>query len=119
LLDLEESINSPTGSPGVGTEPVIHTVFVSPTENLDGVSSFERARDVVVDSTLVVHEVRVDSEGSLHRSVGIDLSLDLSWSGGFNNRALGALIFNIFLSILALSVEAVRNRAISRSVWEA
>jgi len=37
--DSEESVFSPAGSPRVGAEPVVDTVLLSPTENLDGVST--------------------------------------------------------------------------------
>jgi len=61
----------------------------------------------VIDSALVVHEVRVDGEGSLHGSVGEDLRLDLGWGGGLSDGSLSALVFSILLVRGALSVEAV------------
>lgn len=48
--------------------------------------------DVVVDSTLVVEEVLVDGEGSLHGSVVVKLGLDARYSGGVNDSTSLALV---------------------------
>jgi len=61
-------------------------------------ATFNSARDVVVNSALVVHEVRVDSEGSLHGSVGVDLRLNLVWGGGLGDGSLLALILGVLLA---------------------
>ncbi len=37
-LDLEESVESPVGSPRVGDEPVVGSVLVAPADDLDGVA---------------------------------------------------------------------------------
>jgi hypothetical protein len=50
--------------------------------------------DVVVDSTLVVEEVLVDGEGSLHGSVVVKLGLDARYSGGVNDSTSLALVLS-------------------------
>lgn len=49
---------------------------------------------VVVDTALVVEEVLVDGEGSLHGSVVVKLSLDARDRGGVNDRASLALVLS-------------------------
>ena len=49
---------------------------MTPTDHLDGVTTSHTTGDVVVDTALVVEEVLIDGEGSLHRTVVVELSLD-------------------------------------------
>jgi len=49
-LDLEGSLNSPGGVPGVNAKPVVQTAFSAPTDNFDGVATELSAGLVNVDS---------------------------------------------------------------------
>jgi len=85
LLDLEESLESPGWAPGVSTEPVVKTSFISPSEDLDGVTTIETTTDVLIDSALIVEEILIDRELGFNGSVGKDFRLDLVWGGHFND----------------------------------
>jgi hypothetical protein len=78
LFDLEETGFSPSSAPWVSNEPVVETRgFVSsPSDDLDGMSTFEISSDVLIDSTLVVVEVTIDAELSFNGSVGLHSGLD-------------------------------------------
>jgi len=75
------AVLSPGGVPAVVDYPVGGRARDSPADDLDGVSSQVLTRDLVVDSALVAHEVVIDIEGALNRSVVVDLSLDGSGIG--------------------------------------
>jgi len=92
LLDLEEAGHAPWGAPWVGAEPVVKASLSAPAEHLDGVTASNTTRDVVVNTALVVEEVVVDGEGSLHGSVVVELILDALNGGGVNGGAALALV---------------------------
>lgn len=72
-LDVEETFLSPTWAPRVGADPVVGSIFGNtPTNDLDGVTSELVSFNVVVDSTLVAHEVLVDSETSFQWAILVD-----------------------------------------------
>ena len=76
-------------------------------------------RDVVVNTALVIEEVVVNGEGSLHGSVGVELILDALDSGGVNN---GAVLTEVFLPGLAragAAVEALAGVTATRGVGPA
>jgi len=50
LLDLEETVHSPSRSPRVGSEPVVNVVLSSVSEELDGVTTEETTGDVLVNT---------------------------------------------------------------------
>jgi len=75
-LDLEGALITPWLIPGVYAEPVIETVFVTPTNGLDGVATKIRARLVGVDTRLVTEEVLVDKESSRDGTMSIDIGLN-------------------------------------------
>lgn len=74
--DLEESLVSPIFVPGVSDKPVWGSVFSSPSEHLDGVSSEHGSGGVLVDSALVAEEIFIDVESDFDGSVGHDFGLD-------------------------------------------
>ena len=78
LLDLEETLVSPRVAPRVSAEPVVKAggAIMTPSDRLDGVTSSLTASLVIVDTALVVEEVFVDGESSLHWTVVIKLGLD-------------------------------------------
>jgi len=76
-LDLEGTVVSPGSVPGVNSEPVVLSVFVSPSDNFDGVTSEGVSTSVLIDSTLVSEEIFVDSESSGDGTEGLDISLNL------------------------------------------
>jgi len=91
--DSEESTFSPLGSPGVSTEPVVESVFLTPTEDLDGVSTSHSTGGVLIDSTFVLEEILIDGESSFHWSVAEDFGLDLRWGGGFDDGTSSASVW--------------------------
>jgi len=87
--DPEVSLVAPVGVPRVGHNPVLHTIVNTPAQDLDGMSSEDSARGVLIDSRLVSDKILVDSESTLHRSVLVDLVHDVSLAGdGVSSRAL-------------------------------
>jgi len=77
-LDFEESTNSPSISPRVGTQPVVNTRLISPSNNFDGMASHHSGVGCRrIDSLRIGGEVRVDDKGSLNRSISHDLVLDV------------------------------------------
>ena len=74
--NLKGSLVSPGVVPGVDTEPVILAVLSSPTDSLDSVTAKLGAGSVLVNTRLVGEEIFVDGEGSSHRAVLVDVSLD-------------------------------------------
>jgi len=76
--DTEVTVLTPVLTPRVGDLPELLTVLNTPADKLDGMATLEGARDVVVDTASVGHEVRVDTESNLKRTVLHDISLDLS-----------------------------------------
>lgn len=77
-VDLESSLVSPGDVPGVDGEPVVSAVLVSPTDELDGVTTEGLSGLVRVDTALVGEEIFVDGEGSSNGSVFADFALDRS-----------------------------------------
>jgi len=75
--DTEVTSLTPVLTPRVGDLPVLLAVLDTPADKLDGVATLEGARDVVVDTASVGHEVLVDTEGDLKRTVLDDIGLDL------------------------------------------
>jgi hypothetical protein len=107
--DSEESALSPSGVPRVSADPVLDSVLLSPSDELDGVSSEEVTLEVLVDSALVGHEILIDVETSLDGSVGEDFELDGLRVGVLARRSLLDEVLGGGLSILALlELTAVR-----------
>jgi len=75
--DTEVALLTPVLAPRVGDLPELLAVLDTPADELDGVATLEGARDVVVDTAGVGHEVRVDAEGDLDGAVLHDVVLDL------------------------------------------
>jgi len=64
--------------PGVGNEPVLGTIVNTITKDADSMTTLIRARDVLVDTAGVSHEILIDREGTLARTVGGNLSHHIS-----------------------------------------
>jgi len=71
--DAEVALLTPVLVPGVGDEPVLGAVLNTIAEDADGMATLDRAGGVLVDAVLVEHEVLVDGEGTLARTVGAEL----------------------------------------------
>jgi len=56
--------------PGVGNEPVLDAVVNTVAKDTDSVTTFVGARDVLVDTAGVGHEILIDGESTLARTVG-------------------------------------------------
>lgn len=76
-LNFEGTLVSPGAVPGVNSEPVVLAVLVSPSDNLDGMTTEGTTGCVGVNTTLVSEEVLVDGEGSSHGTVAENVVLDL------------------------------------------
>ena len=72
-LDSEETLFSPWGAPWVLSNPVVDSVFTSPTNNFNCVLSSVGTSSLWVDSTLIVVDVRIDIEDGDHGPVGLDV----------------------------------------------
>jgi len=84
--------------PGVGNEPVLDAVLDTVAEDADGVTTLIGTRDVLVDTAGVGHEILIDREGTLARTVGGDLSHHIGLTT--DGVDLGSL------SLVALEVDA-------------
>ena len=104
-LDTEESILTPVLVPAVSNLPVLNTIFHTPTHQLHSMTSQSLASNLLVDSTLVSHEILVNVKGHLHRSVRHQLSLDLIDATDIVRLLEHVLIPRVLdrVSILALS----------------
>jgi len=100
--DLEGSVVTPALVPGVDHEPVILSIFNTPSDDLDSVTAKRRARGVLVNAGLVVWEVRVDGEGPGDRSIGHDVGLDLQYAADAVRLLCVLLIVAVALAVLAI-----------------
>jgi len=73
LNNLEETIVSPGGIPAVGNQPILDSIFSTPSKELNGVSTKSTASGVLVNTGLVCQEILIDCESSLNGSVVKDL----------------------------------------------
>ena len=76
-VDLESSLVTPSVVPGVDSEPVVNATFVSPADELDGMTTEGRSGFVLVDTALVGKEIFIDGEGGSDGSVFVDVVLDV------------------------------------------
>ena len=76
--NVEESLFSPWGSPWVSADPVLCIVLSdAPSNNFDGMTTKLASWCVLVDTTLVAHEIFIDSESSFHWSIVQDVWFNL------------------------------------------
>ena len=112
-LNLEESFVSPCCIPWVCHEPVVNSIFSSPTEALNGMSSKKTSSFVLVNSALVVHEVLVNSEGSFYWSELLDLLLS-----GLNRCWMNSLCWFLWLELFVwVSACRLTSSVLSRFSW--
>jgi len=81
-LDPEVSLLSPMRVPRVGDLPVLVPTLDTPSHDTDGMTTLDRAGDVMVDPRDVVNEVSVNGERSLDGSSLHDCLLNPSLSRG-------------------------------------
>ena len=67
--DLEVTINTPVRVPRVGDQPVGSVAFSTVADDTNGVTAEVFTGGVLVDTTLVLREVRVDREGDSEGTV--------------------------------------------------
>lgn len=86
--DSEVTCLTPVRSPRVGNQPVFFIVFFAPSDDLNGVTTKDTTGSVSVDTTLVGHEIFVDLESTLNRTVlhkfslhGVDAHVPSSGEG--------------------------------------
>jgi hypothetical protein len=83
------------------------------------VATSNTTRDVIVNTALVVEEVVVNGEGSLHGSVSVELILDALDGGGVHNAVGLAEVFLPGLARAGAAVEASAGVTATGSVWPA
>jgi hypothetical protein len=88
----EETVFTPSWAPRVGDDPVVGTVFVTPTDDLDGVTTESRSGLMSVDTTSIGHEILVDGEASFDGSILEDVGLDGSGVRELNNGSLRGMV---------------------------
>jgi len=117
----EETVLTPIWAPRVSNNPVVGTIFITPTNNFNSVTTEDGSTLVSVDTTSVGHEVGVDGEASFDGSVLEDVSLDRSRVRELNDGSLGSVIIFNGSTISALSEIFALNglSTIVRSIWEA
>jgi hypothetical protein len=120
LLDLEESLLTEWSSPWVSTEPVVQltSCIITPTEDLDGVTTSNSSGDVVIDTWFVVEEVVVDGEGTFNWTVGVDFTLDGGNTQWVDNRSGGTFVLGEWFTVDTF-FSTSWSIAIASSVWEA
>jgi hypothetical protein len=101
--DSEETVFTPSWAPRVGNDPVVGTIFVTPTDDLDGMTTEDRSTLVGIDTTSVGHEIRVDGETSFDGAVLEDVGLDGGGVGELNNGSLNGMVVLDGGTISALS----------------
>lgn len=112
----EVTVETPTGTPRVGDNPVWSGTALSPTDNLDGVTTELTTSGVDVDTGVIGHEVGVDDETGLDWTVGVDFLLDGS------NISEGAVMLGVvFLPGTRSSARASAGTSVTRTggVWVA
>jgi len=119
--DSEETVFTPRSAPRVGNDPVVGTVFVTPTDDLDGVTTESRSGLMSVDTTRIRHEILVDGEASFDGSVLEDAGLDGSGIRELNNGSLSGVVVLEGRAISALgNILALDGlSAVVRSIGEA
>ena len=122
--DSEETVFTPIRTPRVGNNPEVGTVFVTPTDDLDGMATESFTALMSIDTTSVRHEILVDSETSFNRAVLLDVGLD---GGGvrelddgslnsvvvLNSRTISALSEVLALDGLSTVVRSIGEAAVS------
>jgi len=101
--DSEETVFTPIRTPRVGNNPEVGTVFVTPTDDLDGMTTESFTALVSVDTTSVRHEVLVDSETSFNRAVLLDVGLDGGGVRELDDGSLNSVVVLNSRTISALS----------------
>lgn len=82
--NLEESVDSPVGSPGISAKPILGSVLNTPSNDGDIVGNSESTGGIVEDSTRVVSELLGDSHSAGNWSTVVDfvhhVLLSLDWT---------------------------------------
>jgi hypothetical protein len=121
LLDLDEALVSPRDAPLVSAEPVVKAggAIMTPTYHLDGETPSQTPYLVIVNTALVVEEVFVDRESSLHWTVVVKLGLDGCNRGRVDDRARLALILQPGLTLAVTGLSANSRFTVTRRVGPA
>lgn len=110
-LNTEVTILTPVLVPAVGNLPVLNTILNTPTNKLDSMSAKSGSSHMLVDTTLVGHEVLIHSESNLHRSVGHELSLD-----GLNSTHRVSLLEEVLIILIGHGVSLLALSDTLRSI---
>jgi len=112
----EVTVETPTGTPRVGNNPVRSGTSLSPTDNLDGVTTELTTSGVDIDTRVIGHKVRVDDETSLDWTVGVDLLLD---GGDISEGAVSLGVVFLPRTRSGARASAGSSVATARGVWVA
>lgn len=94
--DLERALVTPVLVPGVNTEPVVLTIFDTPADDLDGMTTESITSHVLVHSRRISLEVFINSESSRDRAMGHDLHLNVVNSCD----SIGRSSFNLVVAVV-------------------
>ena len=110
-LDTEVTILTPVLVPTVSNLPILDTIFHTPTNQLHSMSTKVLSSDMLIDSTLVSHEILVNVKGDFHGSFSHQLSLDLisSTNGISHPEHMLVLFVRLRVSLLTL-LHTLRSR---------
>jgi hypothetical protein len=122
--DSEETVFTPRSTPRVGDDPEVGTIFVTPTDDLDGMTTESRSTSVSIDTTSVGHEILVDGETSFNGAVLLDIGLDGGGVRELDDGSLNSVVvldggtisaLGEFLALDGLSsvVRSIREAAVS------
>lgn len=100
--DLKVTIVAPVRVPGIRNQPVGRVVLHSPSQNTNRMSSEHLSRNMLIHSRLVIDQILVDREGTLHRSIVHDLVLDLGHILAQRVRRLAELAIIIVADLVAV-----------------
>jgi hypothetical protein len=122
--DSEETVFTPRSTPRVGDDPEVGAIFVTPTDDLDGMTTESRSTLVSVDTTRVGHEILVDGETSFNGAVLLDVGLDRGGVRELDDGSLNSVVVLDGSTIITLSevlaldglstvVRSIREAAVS------
>ena len=74
--NIEKSLRTPGSSPRVCANPIVQATLISPSNNLHCMSTFIVTSGMLINSTLIVHEVRIDVKLSLYWPICLNFCLN-------------------------------------------
>jgi len=116
--DQEVAVKTPFRTPGVGDDPVVGSVFVAPTDDLDSVTAQQFTTLVSVDTILVVHEIFIDLHTSVNGTEFHDVGLNGLRVGQDSDSASLSVVLLEGVTVFALA-DARGDGTVSGDIGEA